>query len=330
LIPARRAVLVCGGAGYVGAHMCKRLAAAGYLPVTFDNLSTGHRDAVKWGPLVEADLLDAQALARVFEAHAFAAVLHFAARSIVSESVAQPALYHRNNVVGTTQLLAAMRAAGIDRLVFSSTAAVYGAPRYTPIDEAHPLAPINPYGESKRLAEEAIAAACAAWGLRAACLRYFTAAGADRDGEVGEAHEPETHLIPNLLLAALDPHGAAATIHGDDYATPDGTCIRDYVHVEDLCEAHLRALDLLERDAPGRLHALNLGTGEGHSVAQVLAAVRARCGGRPDAIVAVRRPGDPPILVATARAAADALDWTPRRSLQDCIDDALAWHRSRR
>jgi len=323
-----RHVLVCGGAGYVGAHMCKRLARAGLVPVTLDNFSTGHRRAVRWGPLAEADLLDPAALAAAFAAHRFEAVLHFAAKSIVSESVAQPELYHRNNVEGTANLLAAMRVAGVDRLVFSSTAAVYGNPRYTPIDEQHPLAPINPYGESKRLAEHAIAAAGAEWGLRAACLRYFNAAGADRDGEIGEDHSPETHLVPNLLRAALDPAGVAATIHGDDYPTPDGTCVRDYVHVEDLCDAHLLALDLLEREPPAAIHAFNLGTGEGHSVAQVLAAIRARCGGRPAAVVAARRPGDPPILVASARAAGAALGWTPRRTLQDCIDDALAWHRS--
>jgi UDP-glucose-4-epimerase GalE len=323
-----RQVLVCGGAGYVGAHMCKRLARAGVVPVTLDNFSTGHRRAVRWGPLVEADLLDPAALAAAFAAHRFEAVLHFAAKSIVSESVAQPALYHRNNVEGTANLLAAMRAAGVDRLVFSSTAAVYGNPHYTPIDEQHPLAPINPYGESKRLAEQAIAAACADWGLRAACLRYFHAAGADRDAEIGEDHAPETHLIPNLLRAALDPAGAAATIHGDDYATPDGTCIRDYVHVEDLCEAHLRALDVLGADPPARLRLLNLGTGHGHSVAQVLAACRAHCGGRPAANVAARRAGDPAVLVASARSAERELDWRPTRTLDDCIRDALAWHRA--
>jgi UDP-glucose-4-epimerase GalE len=323
-----RHVLVCGGAGYVGAHMCKRLARAGIVPVTLDNLSTGHRRAVKWGPLVEADLLDPAAVAAAFAAHRVEAVLHFAAKSIVSESVAQPELYLRNNVEGTANLLAAMRAAGVDRLVFSSTAAVYGNPQYTPIDEAHPLRPINPYGHSKQLAEEAIAAACVEWGLRAACLRYFNAAGADPDTEIGEDHSPETHLVPNLLRAALDPAGSAATIHGDDYATPDGTCIRDYVHVEDLCDAHLGALDVLSADPPSRLHQLNLGTGHGHSVAQVLAACRAHCGGRPAVTVAARRAGDPAVLVASARAAEHELGWRPTRSLDDCIRDALAWHRT--
>jgi UDP-glucose-4-epimerase GalE len=325
-----RSLLVCGGAGYIGAHMCKRLARAGFEPVTLDNLVTGHREAVRWGPLLQADLLDPPSLAEAFAARRFEAVLHFAALSIVGESVAQPDRYLRNNVQGTQNLLEAMRVAGVDRLVFSSTAAVYGNPRYTPIDEAHPLEPINPYGTSKMLAERAIASACTDWGLRATCLRYFNAAGADREGDVGEAHSPETHLVPNLLLAALDPRRGPATLHGDDYDTADGTCVRDYVHVEDLCEAHLLALDGLASDAAGAFHAYNLGTGHGHSVAQVLAACRRHCDGRPESTMAGRRPGDPPVLVAPARAAATALGWRPERSLDDCIGDALAWHRSPR
>src|SRR4249919_710048 len=197
-----RQILVCGGAGYIGSHMCKQLARAGDVPVTFDNLSTGHRRAVQWGPLVEADLLDPAALAAAFEQHRIDAVMHFAARSLVAESMQQPALYFRNNVTGTLNLLDAMRAAGVDKLVFSSTAAVYGNPDYTPIDEAHPTRPINPYGWSKLMAERQIAEQCRAHGLRAACLRYFNAAGADPEGEIGEAHEPETHLIPNIIKAA--------------------------------------------------------------------------------------------------------------------------------
>jgi UDP-glucose-4-epimerase GalE len=237
----------------------------------------------------------------------------------------QPGLYFRNNVTGTLNLLDAMRAAGVDRLVFSSTAAVYGNPEYTPIDEAHPTRPINPYGWSKLMAERQIAEYCRAHGLRAACLRYFNAAGADLEGETGEAHEPETHLIPNILKAALDPSRGPVQLFGNDYDTPDGTCIRDYVHVEDLCDAHLRALDYLTGH-PG-WHVFNLGTGGGHSVAQVLAACRGACNGAPAADYVARRAGDPSILVAGNVAATQVLQWRPERSLADSVATALGWHR---
>ena len=321
-------VLVCGGAGYIGAHMCKALAAAGLVPVTFDNLSTGHRDAVRWGPLVEGDLLDHASLRDAFAAWPVKAVLHFAARSLVGESVREPGLYFRNNVTGTLNLLDAMRDAGVDRLVFSSTAAVYGDPAYVPIDEAHPTVPINPYGWSKLMAERQIAEYCRAHGLRAACLRYFNAAGADPGGEAGEAHEPETHLIPNLLRAALAPAGGGgepASIFGDDYDTPDGTCVRDYVHVADLCDAHLLALARLE-SAPG-MHVYNLGGGQGSSVAEVLAVCREVSGAPIPERRMPRRPGDPAVLVASAGAARRDLGWQPRHGLRDCVAHALAWAR---
>jgi UDP-glucose-4-epimerase GalE len=324
-MPGKHTILVCGGAGYIGAHMCKALARAGHLPVTLDNFSSGHRRAVKWGPLVEADLLDRDALARAFDAHRIDAVMHFAARSLVAESMQQPELYFRNNVTGTLNLLDAMRAAGVDRLVFSSTAAVYGNPEYTPIDEAHPTRPINPYGWSKLMAERQIAEYCRAHGLRAACLRYFNAAGADADGEIGEAHEPETHLIPNILKAALEPARGPVQLFGNDYDTPDGTCIRDYVHVEDLCDAHLRALDYLAGH-PG-CHVFNLGTGTGHSVAEVLAACRAACDGRPAAEYVARRPGDPATLVASNELAVETLHWRPARTLAESVLHAAQWMR---
>lgn len=241
-----KTILVCGGAGYIGSHMCKLLAQSGYTPVVLDNLSTGHREAVKWGPLVQADLLDAEELGQVFKRYRPDAVMHFAARSLVAQSVADPALYFFNNVTGTLNLLDAMRGAAVNNLIFSSTAAVYGQPDYTPIDEVHPARPINPYGWSKLIAERMIAEHCHAYGLRAVALRYFNAAGADPDGEVGEAHEPETHLIPNVLRAALNPSAPPVSIFGDDYDTPDGTCVRDYIHVSDLCTAHLPALRYLE------------------------------------------------------------------------------------
>jgi UDP-glucose-4-epimerase GalE len=320
-------ILVCGGAGYIGSHMSKALARAGHVPVTFDNLSTGHRPAVKWGPLVEGDLLDPGALARAFRDFRFDAVMHFAARSLVGESMQRPGLYFRNNVTGTLNLLDAMRDAGVDKLVFSSTAAVYGNPDYTPIDEAHPTRPVNPYGWSKLMAERQIAEYCRAHAMRAACLRYFNAAGADPEGEAGEAHEPETHLIPNILKAALDPSSGPVRLFGDDYDTPDGTCVRDYIHVADLCEAHLLALEYLG-EHPGS-HVFNLGTGAGNSVAEVLAACRALLDGKPASEMHPRREGDPPVLVASARLANRRLGWRPAHALRDCIESAVAWHRTR-
>jgi UDP-glucose-4-epimerase GalE len=318
-------ILVCGGAGYIGAHMCKHLAQAGHTPIAFDNLSSGHAWAVKWGPLVRGDLLDPATLAAAFGAHAIDAVMHFAARSLVGESMREPTLYLRNNVAGTLNLLDAMRAHGVHQLVFSSTAAVYGNPAYTPIDEAHTCAPINPYGWSKLMAERAIAEQCRAHGLRAVALRYFNAAGADSEGEIGEAHDPETHLIPNIVKAALDPALGPVKIFGNDYATPDGTCIRDYIHVEDLCDAHLRALDRLAHTSG--FHVFNLGSGIGNSVAEVLAACRAHCAGAPACEIAPRREGDPAVLVASNNAAATSLRWHPRRTLVDCVTSALAWHK---
>ncbi|MCZ2104329.1 MAG: UDP-glucose 4-epimerase GalE [Comamonadaceae bacterium] len=317
-------VLVCGGAGYIGSHMCKRLARAGCVPVTFDNLSTGHRAAVQWGPLEVGDLLRPGDLRAVLARYPITAALHFAARSLVGESVREPALYLRGNVTGTLNLLDAMRSAGVMRLVFSSTAAVYGNPITTPIDETHPAQPINPYGLSKWLAEQQIQAYCDAYGLRAVCLRYFNAAGADADAETGEAHEPETHLIPNIIRAALDPAAGPVKLFGDDYPTPDGTCVRDYIHVEDLAEAHLLALRYM--DAHEGRHVFNLGVGQGYSVAQVLAQCRALCDGAPASEIHPRRAGDPATLVASAARAHQELGWQPRHDLASILASALRWH----
>jgi UDP-glucose-4-epimerase GalE len=250
--------------------------------------------------------------------------MHFAARSVVAESVSEPALYFRNNVTGTLNLLDAMRDAGVGKVVFSSTAAVYGNPLYSPLDEAHPCTPINPYGWSKLMAERAIEEYCQAYGLRAVCLRYFNAAGADSEGEIGEAHEPETHLIPNVIRAAIDPSRGPVKVFGDDYETPDGTCIRDYIHVEDLCDAHLRALDHVDR-APG-FHVFNLGSGRGHSVAEVLATCRAEGAGAPASTTVSRRAGDPAVLVASNAVATSALGWQPLRTLTNSVKTAAAWH----
>jgi UDP-glucose 4-epimerase len=319
-------ILVCGGAGYIGSHMCKLLARQGHVPITFDNLSTGHEWAVKWGPLIRADLLDPAAVASAFRDHAIEVVMHFAARSQVAESVREPALYFRNNVTGTLNLLDAMRDAGVGKLVFSSTAAVYGNPLYSPIDEAHPCTPINPYGWSKLMAERAIEEYCRAYEMRAISLRYFNAAGADAEGEIGEAHEPETHLIPNVIKAALDPVSGSVKIFGDDYDTPDGTCVRDYIHVEDLCEAHLHAINYLARR--DGCSVFNLGTGAGCSVNDVVAACRVLCDGRPQPEYLPRRAGDPPVLVATRTAAAATLNWAPGQTLADCLKTSIRWHRA--
>jgi UDP-glucose-4-epimerase GalE len=318
-------VLVCGGAGYIGSHMCRRLAQAGYEPVAFDNLSTGNRWAVRWGPLVEGELLEPAQLRDLFTEHRFAAVMHFAAKALVGESMQDPGLYFRNNVSGTLNLLGAMRDAGVDRLVFSSTCAVYGDPQSLPIDERHPTQPVNPYGWSKLQAERVIQEYCRAHGLRAIALRYFNVAGASDTGEIGEAHEPETHLVPNVIKAALDAERGPVQLFGSDFATPDGTCIRDYVHVEDLCEAHLLAMQRLELH--GGFSAFNLGTGTGYSVLQILTACRAIHDGRPEARHVPRRAGDPSALVASFAAAREQLGWEPRRTLDDIIASASAWHR---
>lgn len=321
-------ILVCGGAGYIGSHMVRCLAKAGHEAVVYDNLSTGHAEAVADAELVRADLLDAQALRRVFAAHAFDAVMHFSARSLVAESISDPLGYYENNVGGTLRLMAAMREAAVDKLVFSSTAAVYGRPRADTIDETHPTVPINPYGGSKRMAETLLADAAAAYGLRSIALRYFNAAGASPEGGIGEAHEPETHLIPNALRAAAG-QGPGLEVFGADYPTPDGSCVRDYVHVDDLADAHLRALEYAARH-PGA-HVFNLGSQRGFSVLETIAAAADVAGKAIPYRMAGRRPGDPPRLVADNVAAKRELGWRPRYTeLRDIIATAWAWHRSAR
>jgi UDP-arabinose 4-epimerase len=324
-VSSRPSILVTGGAGYVGAHACKALAARGYLPVVFDNLSCGHEAAVKWGPLETGDIADRAALDRAIARHRPQAVLHFAASTSVAESVADPDKYHRNNAGGTLSLLEAMRDHGIVRLVFSSTAATYGTPDRVPIPEDAPKAPINPYGQSKLAAERMIDEFSAAHGLRASSLRYFNAAGADPDGELGELHDPESHLIP-LAMQAVTGDGPALTVYGDDYPTADGTCIRDYVHVTDLADAHVRALErLAERDGAD---AFNLGTGAGASVRQVLEAVERVAGKAVPHTIGPRRAGDPAELVSDPSKAMRELGWVPEMSQLDTIvTTAWAWHR---
>ncbi len=319
-----RTVLVTGGAGYIGSHACKALKRAGYRPVAYDNLSRGHREAVRWGPLVEGDLAQKERLSKALREYGAEAVMHFAAYAYVEESVEDPALYYRNNLEGSLSLFAAMRQASVSRLVFSSTCAIYGIPEKAPIGESAPQHPVSPYGETKLAIEKALFWYGGAYRLSFAALRYFNAAGADPEGEIGESHDPETHLIPLVLEAALGRR-ESLDIYGTDYPTPDGTAIRDYIHVQDLAEAHVRALSYLE--GGGESTALNLGTGRGHSVREVIAAAEKASKRTVPAREAPRRPGDPPALVADSRRAARVLGWSPKVStLDSIIETALAWH----
>lgn len=317
-------ILVTGGAGYVGAHACKALAKRGYRPIAYDNLVYGHEAAVKWGPLEIGDIADRARLDAVIAQYRPQALMHFAAFTYVGESVADPGKYYRNNVAGTLSLLEALRDHGIGKMVFSSTAAVYGTPDMVPIAEAAAKAPINPYGLSKWISEQMIADFGAAHGLRSAVLRYFNSAGADPDGELGECHDPESHLIP-LAMQAVTGHGPALTLFGDDYPTPDGTCIRDYIHVADLANAHVQALEQLDhRDGA---EVFNLGTGHGVSVREVLDAV-GRAAGKPvPHSIGPRRAGDPAELVSDPGKANRELGWKPAMSdLDTIVDTAWAWH----
>jgi UDP-arabinose 4-epimerase len=319
------AVLVTGGAGYIGSHACKALAQAGYTPVVLDNLSRGHRDAVRWGPLVIGELADRELVTATLRRFDIAAVMHFAALAYVGESMTRPDLYFRNNVVDSLALLEAMREVGLRHFVFSSSCATYGVPESVPIREISAQRPVNPYGESKLMVERLLHWYGAAYGFSYAALRYFNAAGADPEGEIGENHDPETHLVPLVLLAALGRR-PQVDIYGTDYPTPDGSAIRDYIHVTDLADAHVRALRHLERGGAGT--ALNLATGRGYSVREVIAAAE-RVTGRPvPRHEAPRRPGDPPVLVADATLAREVLDWVPRHSdLDTIIATAWKWHR---
>ena len=316
-------ILIVGGAGYIGSQTAKVVAAAGLEPVVFDNLVYGHEWAVQWGPLVRGDLADRASLADVLKRHRVDAVIHFAAYAYVGESVTNPRKYYGNNVGGTMNLLDAMVDAGVRDIVFSSTCATYGEPQKVPIPEDHPQSPVNPYGETKLAVEKMLHWYAQAYGMRYAALRYFNAAGADPDGDVGEDHDPETHLIPLAIDAALGRRGGLE-IYGTDYPTPDGTAIRDYIHVVDLAEAHVRALARLREGVPALR--LNLGTGSGHSVRAVVAAV-GKVAGRPVPFREVgRRAGDPPALVADNRVAAEALGWKPRfADLDVIVEHAFRW-----
>jgi UDP-glucose-4-epimerase GalE len=328
---SKPAVLVTGGAGYIGAHTAKALQERGFLPVVYDDLSSGFREAVCWGPLVEGDIGDRDALGQAMDAYGVRAVVHFAGLIEVGRSTAKPDLFWGTNVAGTISLLTAMRERGVGRLVFSSSAAVYGQGGRGPLEaipEDAEKAPASPYGDTKLAAEWMIAAQCRAYGLTAVALRYFNAAGADPSGQIGEAHDPETHLIPLAIAAGLGL-GRPLTVFGQDFATPDGTCLRDYIHVSDLAAAHVAALDV---DLPaGAFEAVNVGTGEGRSVFQVVEAVGQAIGRPAPFSVGPRRAGDPPSLVADPSRARRLLGWTPRCSaLEEIVADALRWERTPR
>jgi UDP-arabinose 4-epimerase len=299
-------ILVTGGAGFIGSHTCKQLARDGFLPIAYDNLSTGHRESVRWGPLVEGDIRDVDALVATLRLHSPAAVIHFAASAYVGESVTDPAKYYRNNVEGTLCLLEACRAAGVDKVIFSSSCATYGQPAQMPIREATVQAPINPYGRTKLIGEQMLDDYAHAYGLRFAALRYFNASGADPEGELNEWHDPETHLIPRALMAVFG-HIPHLEVYGDDHDTPDGTCIRDYIHVCDLARAHVLAARHLI--GGGDSIKLNLGSGQGTSINEVLDEIAAQTGRTVPVVRRPRRPGDPATLFADPEKARALLDF---------------------
>lgn len=320
-------ILVTGGAGYVGSHTVKELKKKGHEVVVYDNLSRGHRWALRGDAFVEGDLADENTLRAVFRDHKITAVLHFAAFAYVGESVAEPGKYYQNNVANSLTLLGVMIEQGVRQFILSSTCAVYGDPKKIPLEENHPRDPVNPYGMTKLVVERMLADYEQAEGLRSMCLRYFNAAGADPEGDLGEDHDPETHLIPRILRTALTGTGHVE-IYGTDYSTQDGTCVRDYVHVTDLGDAHVRALEWLADG--GRSEAINLGIGKGYSVNEVIEASRRVTKAAIPTSVAARRAGDPPVLLAGAGKAKSLLHWTPKfQELEAIIATAWNWHRSR-
>jgi UDP-glucose 4-epimerase len=316
-------ILVAGGAGYIGSHTCLDLSNKGFTPVVYDNLSNGHAELVKWGPLEVGDIRDRAALDAVLKKYEPSAIIHFAAAIEVGESVRDPGSYYENNVAGTITLLRAAQAAGIDKIVFSSTCATYGIPMSVPMDENHAQSPINPYGRTKLLVEQVLKDLDCYQGFRSFILRYFNAAGADPEGRTGEWHTPETHAIPIAIEVALGrrPH---FQILGTDYETRDGTCVRDFVHVLDLADAHTRAIQhLLEN---GKSHALNLGTGHGTTVKELLESIKAVTGRALEIQYGPRREGDSPILVADNTLAKQIIGWTPRHDLKSIVSTAWNWH----
>lgn len=320
-------ILVTGGAGYIGSHTCKLLRNVGYIPVTYDNLVYGHKEAVKWGPFVRGNILDRDRLIEVIRQYEPSAVMHFAAFAYVGESVRDPGKYYNNNVIGSINLLEAMRQSGCNNIIFSSTCATFGIPASLPITEETPQSPINPYGHGKLMIEQILKDYDDAYGIKHMSLRYFNAAGADIDGEVGEDHTPETHLIPLVLEAALGKR-EHIEIFGTDYETIDGTAIRDYIHVTDLADAHVKALKILE--SSNRSYQLNIGTGTGTSVSQIVSEVEAVCNVKLSILYRPRRNGDPPALIASSEKAQGLLNWKPKySSLHKIVETAWKWHRKK-
>lgn len=321
-----KTVLIAGGAGYIGSHANKMLHSRGYDTVVYDNLATGHKEAVKWGKFAEGDILDADALRTVFKENKIDAVMHFAAFSLVGESVTDPAKYYRNNVTGTLSLLNAMREAGCGYFIFSSTCATYGMPMEIPLTESHRQIPINPYGNTKLAVERMLSDFSVAYGIKYCPLRYFNAAGADPDAETGENHNPESHLIPLVLDAALGRRDNIK-IFGTDYDTPDGTCVRDYIHVNDLSDAHILALEYLMNG--GESTAFNLGNGNGYSVREIINTAEKVVGHRIPTVEAARRPGDPDTLVGSANKARKILGWNPKLAdIETIVSTAYKWHKT--
>ncbi len=319
-------ILVIGGAGYIGSHMCKYLSQKGHRPVVLDNLIYGHREAVKWGPFIEGAMENRDILDGVFTEYEIHAVMHFAAFAYVGESVTDPGKYYTNNVAATVSLLESMRKHNVLKFIFSSTCATYGEPVEIPMTETHPQNPINPYGRSKLMVEQILDDYESAYGLKSVSLRYFNAAGADPDGEIGEDHDPETHLIPLTLQTALGKR-KKMVIFGDDYPTGDGTCVRDYIHIMDLAQAHLLALEKLMNGSPGEKY--NLGNGNGISVKEVIDTAREITGEKIPVRMAERRPGDPAVLVGSADKAITELGWKPQfADLKSILESAWRWHKN--
>jgi UDP-glucose-4-epimerase GalE len=319
-------ILIVGGAGYIGSYMCKYLAKNGYHPIVLDNLVYGHRQAVKWGPFIAGQMADTKLLDQIFTEHPIAAVMHFAAFCYVGESVEDPGKYYQNNVAATITLLEEMLKKNIKNFIFSSSCAVYGEPVEIPITEQHQYNPINPYGRSKLMVEQILQDFRAAYGLEYVALRYFNAAGADPEGEIGEEHNPETHLIPLVLKTALGQR-ETINIFGDDYATKDGTCIRDYIHIDDLAQAHLLALDRLLNGLPGGQY--NLGNGDGYSVKEVIEVARNITSKQIPAKIVKRRPGDPAVLIGSSAKAFKELGWKPQfADLNAIVETAWQWHKT--
>jgi len=321
-------ILICGGAGYIGSHMAKILNNRDHRITIFDNLSTGHKEAVKWGGFVQGDLLSAEDLDKVFNSDNFDAVMHFSAKSLVNESMGDPALYYLNNVSGTINLLEAMGKYEVKKFVFSSSAAVFGNPVKDVIDETHPRVPMNPYGETKLMVEKILKDYASAFDLSSVSLRYFNAAGADPHGEIGESHNPETHLIPNVLKAVLE-NKVRLKVFGKDYNTKDGTCVRDYIHINDLCMAHLNALEYMEEKKGA--HGFNLGNGRGFSILEIIRAAEDVTGNKIEFDYKPPRTGDPKILVADSSLAKNKLDFSPEYTdIAEIIQTAWVWHQNQK